>query len=109
MYLMKLEAKFLERLRKTSEENQVKLDNPIIVKTKYKQYPLILDKGEYSDYIAPYMVELDPNKVEEAYLIMDFVSPLVHDVLVHTEKYDIVEFDSGCFEALIDSMKGETP
>lgn len=109
MYLMKLDANSLEHLRKATEEKQVKLDNPIIVKTKYKQFPLIVENGEYSDYITPCMVEIDPAKVEEVYLIMDFVSPLVHDVLVHTEKYDVVEFDLECFNKLIDSMEGETP
>jgi len=105
MYLMKLDVESLEHLRKATEAKQVTLDNPIILKTKYKQYPLIVDKGEYSDYITPCMVEVKPEEVEEVYLIMDFNSVAVHDILVHTEKYDIVEFDLKCLNDLIDSME----
>ena len=104
MYLMKLDTESLEKLRKTTESKQVKLENPIIVKTKYKQYPLILDKGEYSDYITPCMVNFKLEEVEEAYLIMEFRSAYVHDILVHTEKYDIAEFDLECFDALLGDM-----
>lgn len=104
MYLMKLDAESLENLRKATEIKQVTLENPVIVKTKYNQYPLIVDKGEFSDYITPCMVTIKPEEVEEVYLIMEFRSTAVHDVLIHTEKYDIVEFDLECFDALINTM-----
>ncbi|WP_419820807.1 hypothetical protein [Anoxybacterium hadale] len=52
MYLMKLDAAALEHLRKATETKQVTLENPVIVKTKYNQYPLVVDKGQYSDYIT---------------------------------------------------------
>lgn len=104
MYLMKLDAGTLERLRKATETKQVKLQNPVIVKTKYNQYPLIIDKGEFSDYITPCIVTIKPEEVEEVYLIMEFKSTHVHDILIHTEKYDLVEFDLECFDALINEM-----
>ena len=104
MYLMKLDIQSLETLRKASESKQVKLENPLIVKTKYNQYPLILDKGQYSDYITPNMVTLKLDEIEEVYLIMEFRSAYVHDVLIHTEKYDVVEFDMTCFESLLSEM-----
>ncbi|MDF2656386.1 MAG: hypothetical protein K0R19_2860 [Bacillota bacterium] len=104
MYLMKLDAETLEHLRKATETKQVTLENPVIVKTKYNQYPLIVDKGKFSDYITPCIVTLKPEEIEEVYLIMEFRSTHVHDVLVHTEKYDIVEFDLECFDALISEM-----
>ena len=104
MHLMKLDVASLEHLRKVTESKEVVLDNPIIVKTKDKQFPLVLNKGEYSDYITPFPVEFSLDEVEEVYLIMEFRSTAVHDVLIHTEKYDIVEFDLDCFDGLIDSM-----
>lgn len=104
MYLMKLNEEALERLRKATKEKQVILENPVIVKTKTEQYPLIIDKGEYEDYITPCMVELNLAEVEEVYLIMDIRSSAIYDVLSHTEKYDIVEFDLTCLDSLIESI-----
>ncbi|MBR0597641.1 hypothetical protein [Sinanaerobacter chloroacetimidivorans] len=104
MHLMKLDVASLEHLRKATESKEVTLDNPIIVKTKDMQFPLVLDKGEYSDYITPFPVKFSLDEVEEIYLVIDFQSAKVHDLLIHTEKYDVVEFDLTCFDALIDSM-----
>ncbi len=104
MYLMRLDVASLEHLRKATESKQVVLENPVIVKTKDKQYPLVLDKGEYSDYITPYPVKFSPEAVQEVYLIMEFRSTAVHDILIHTEEYDVVDFDLECLNDLIDSL-----
>lgn len=104
MYLMKLNPENLEYLRERTKYKQVTLENPVIVKSKFKQYVFVVDRGEYSDYLTPCVSELDLNKLEEIYLIMEFKSSKVHDVLVHTEKYPIVEFDRTVVDALVASM-----
>ncbi|HWQ77200.1 MAG TPA: hypothetical protein VN381_00140 [Anaerovoracaceae bacterium] len=105
MYLMKLNTDNLEYLRKETEIKQVTLEkNPVIVKSRFKQFVLVLDKGEYSDYLTPCMVELELDKLEEVYLIMEFKSSMVHDVLTHTEKYPIADFDLDVVNALLASM-----
>lgn len=105
MYLMKLNAADLEYLRKETEIKQVTLENPIIVKSKFKQFVFIVDKGEYSDYLTPCVAELELDKLEEIYLVMEFKSSKVHDVLTRTEKYPVVEFDSEVVNALLASVE----
>lgn len=105
MYLMKLNPNDLEYLRKKTEYKQVTLENPVIVKSKFKQFVFVIDRGQYSDYLTPCVSELDLNKLEEIYLIMEFKSTKVHDVLVHTDKYPVAEFDQKVVDALVESME----
>jgi energy-converting hydrogenase Eha subunit F len=99
-----MDASSLEYLRKETETKQVILENPVIVKSKFKQFVLVLDKGEYSDYLTPLIVELDHEAIEEIYLIMEFKSTAVHEVLTHTEKYPVADFDLKIVNALMASM-----
>lgn|GEM_PF-2265067 len=55
--------------------------------------------------MTPCVSELDLNKLEEIYLIMEFKSTKVHDVLVHTEKYPVADLDQEVLDALVESMK----
>jgi hypothetical protein len=100
---MKLTANDLEYLRKETEIKQVTLENPVIVKSKFKQFVFVIDKGEYADYLTPCVSELELDKLEEIYLIMEFKSPMAHDVLIHTEKYPVAEFDQNVVNALLAS------
>lgn len=102
---MKLNPNDLEYLRKKTEYKQVALENPVIVKSKFKQFVFVVDRGQYSDYLTPCVSELELDKLEEIYLIMEFKSTKVHDILVHTEKYPVADYDQKVVDALVESME----